>query len=177
MKITSGEYKGRCLKVAKSGIRPTKSIVRSAIFNVIGERVIDATVIDIFAGTGAIGIEALSRGAKFCVFIEKNPQTLLKNVERLNLWEKVRIIKQDFRPGLKKLKGMEFDIAFIDPPYRKEYLSEVLRLLHFLCIIKKGGLVVAEYSAFLPQSFPDGYCLLKTKKYGDTIVSFLELKE
>ncbi|MEO0138148.1 MAG: 16S rRNA (guanine(966)-N(2))-methyltransferase RsmD [candidate division WOR-3 bacterium] len=177
MKILTGIYKGRNIKTAPTGIRPTKAIVRAAVFNILGDLVIDASVLDIFAGTGAMGIEALSRGARFCVFIEKDPHVLFKNIKMLKLQKQVRVIKQDFRPGLKKIKDMNFDIVFIDPPYQRRYLTEVLKILLFLNLITKGSVVVAEYSGFNLPSIPEEYSIIKTKRYGETMVSFLKLKE
>jgi len=176
MKILTGSYKGKQLKVSKTGIRPTKAIVRSAIFNILREKINDASIIDIFAGTGAMGIEALSRGARFCIFIEKNPATLLKNIKALNLNDRTRVIKLDFRPGLKKLRGMQFDIVFIDPPYKTEYFNETLKLLYFYRLLKEESIVVVEYSHFNSGPTIEEYEIIKEKKYGDTIISFLKLK-
>jgi 16S rRNA (guanine966-N2)-methyltransferase len=176
MRINTGSYKGRRLKVSKTGIRPTKAIVRSAIFNILGEKINNAFVVDIFAGTGAMGIEALSRGARFCVFIEKYPFTLLKNIKEMDLDKRIKVIKLDFRPGLKKLRGTEFDIAFIDPPYKTEYLHEALELLYYYRLLKKDSIVVIEYAHFNPFLNLDEYNIIKEKRYGDTIVSFLKLK-
>lgn len=177
MKIIAGLNKGRYLKVAKSGIRPTKGIVRSAIFNILSRQIKNVCVIDIFAGTGALGIEALSRGARSCTFIENHPAVLIKNIKELNLQSKVKIIRQDFRPALKRLRKMKFDIAFIDPPYKKEYLAETLKLLCFYSLIAKNGIIVAEHTYFNRCTIPSEYIILKEKRYGDTLVSFLKLKD
>ncbi|MGQ9465342.1 MAG: 16S rRNA (guanine(966)-N(2))-methyltransferase RsmD [bacterium] len=176
MKIIAGLNKGRYLKVARSGMRPTKGIVRSAIFNVLGKKVNDAWIMDIFAGTGALGIEALSRGAKFCTFIENHPKMLIKNIKELGLTAKTEIIKKDFRPALKQLHKKKFDIIFIDPPYEKDYLIPAMKLLHLYSLIAKNGIVVAEHTHFNPCVFPSEYILLKEKRYGDTFVSFLTSK-
>lgn len=176
MRILTGSYKGKKLKVGKSGIRPTRALVRSAIFNILGEKINDAVVLDMFAGTGAMGIESLSRGARFCIFMEKNPTALLKNIKALDLNDRIKVIKLDFRPGLKKLRGMKFDLVFIDPPYRTEYLNEALELLYFYHLLKEESTIVIEYSYFNPCSIIEGYEIIKEKQYGDTIVSFLKLK-
>lgn len=177
MKIIAGLNKGKSLKVARSGIRPTKGIVRSAIFNILGKKVNDAWILDVFAGTGALGIEALSRGAKFCTFIENHPKILIKNIKELNLTAKTEIIRNDFRPALKQLRERKFDIIFIDPPYEKDYLTHAMKLLYIYSLIAKNGIVVAEHTHFNPCTFPSEYILLKEKRYGDTIVSSLTLKE
>ncbi len=176
MRILTGSYKGKILKGPKTGIRPTKAIVRSAIFNILGDVINDAIVIDIFAGTGAMGIEALSRGARFCIFIEKNPGVLLKNIKALDLNDRIKVIKQDFRPGLKKLRDMVFDVVFIDPPYRTGYLNEALKLLYFYNLLKEESIVVVEYSNFYPCAIDERYKVIKEKRYGNTLVSFLKIK-
>lgn len=177
MKIISGLNKGQYLKVTKTGIRPTKGIVRSAIFNILHEQVNNACVMDIFAGTGALGIESLSRGAKFCTFIENHPAILIENIKKLNLQAKTKIIKKDFRPALKQLRKKKFDIIFIDPPYKKNYLVQTLKLLCFYSLIAQNGIIVVEYSHLNPRAIPSEYIVLKEKRYGDTLVSFLALKE
>ena len=121
IRIAGGAYKGQRIKVPKKGIRPTKGLVREAIFNILGEKIKGAKVLDIFAGSGALGIEALSRGANSCVFIEKSPKTLLYNIEYFTLKTKTKVITGDFRAGLKKLKQQKFNIIFLDPPYQKNY--------------------------------------------------------
>ncbi len=160
----------------KKGVRPTKGIVRSAIFNILGEHIKNAWVIDIFAGSGALGIEALSCGAKFCVFVEREPMILLKNIKELGLQKKAKIIKQDFRPGLKRIKSMKFDIAFIDPPYKKSYANEALRLLYFYNLLNENSIVVVEHTHLKPLLIPEVYEIIKEKKYGNTSVTFLQLK-
>ncbi|MGB9720085.1 MAG: 16S rRNA (guanine(966)-N(2))-methyltransferase RsmD [bacterium] len=176
MKIIAGLNKGRYLKVAKSGMRPTRAIVRSAIFNILRDHICNANLIDIFAGTGALGLEALSQGAKSCVFVEKNPRILLNNIKHLKLQKKIQVIKQDFRPALKYLRGEKFDIAFIDPPYKGEFVSETLKLICFYQLIEEQGIIVAEYARFNRLVIPQEYIVLKEKRYGDTSVSFLKLK-
>ncbi|MEO0205507.1 MAG: 16S rRNA (guanine(966)-N(2))-methyltransferase RsmD [candidate division WOR-3 bacterium] len=176
MKILAGSNKGRYLKVAKTGIRPTKAIVRSAIFNILRDCIYNADVIDIFAGTGALGIEALSQGARTCVFIEQNPKVLLENIKQLKIQKEIQVIRQDFRPALKKLLGKKFDIAFIDPPYKKGFLVETLRLIYFYGLMRREGIIVAEYPYFNRLVIPQEFIVLKEKKYGDTLLSFLRLK-
>jgi 16S rRNA (guanine(966)-N(2))-methyltransferase RsmD len=173
MKILAGSNKGRYLKVARSGMRPTKAIVRSAIFNILNTKIDNAKIIDIFAGTGALGIESLSRGAQFCVFIENHPAALIENIRKLNLRTSTMVIKQDFRPALKRLHGMKFDIAFIDPPYKTEFILETLRLLYFYELLTDEGIVIAEYTHFNRLTKPEEYITLREKRYGDTLISFL----
>ena len=93
MRIVGGAFNRRALKVPKKGVRPTKGIVRGAIFNIIGEMVVNAEVLDIFAGSGVLGIEALSRGARHCVFIEKNARILRLNISDLMIEKETQEIR------------------------------------------------------------------------------------
>uniref|UniRef100_A0A7C4TAZ7 16S rRNA (Guanine(966)-N(2))-methyltransferase RsmD n=1 Tax=candidate division WOR-3 bacterium TaxID=2052148 RepID=A0A7C4TAZ7_UNCW3 len=174
MKVTAGLKKGQILKVSKRGIRPTRGIIRQAIFNIIGERIQDALVLDLFAGTGAFGIEALSRGARDCIFIDKEPAIIIKNIQRLKLQTCSRIIAKDFRPALKKLKNNEFDIIFIDPPYNTDYLPTALKLIQNLRLLKDNGIIITERRAGIIYKIPENYRIVKEKKYGDTEVDFIE---
>ena len=117
MRIVGGTWKGRNIKVPKKGTRPTKGIVRGAIFDVIGDKIAQAEVLDIYAGSGALGLEAISRGAKSCTFVEKLPDVLFHNIKTFSPRQSVVVLSNDFRPALKKLKDQEFDVIFADPPY------------------------------------------------------------
>lgn len=173
MRIVGGKAKGRRLKVSKKGTRPTKGIVREAILNIIRSIVHESHVLDIFAGSGALGIEALSCGAKHCVFIEKNPKALIGNIARLSLGESALVISTDFRAGMKKLKGQEFDIIFLDPPYSKRYVEKVIGLIAQQHLLKSGGIIVAEHDPEEEFAVPEGYSIQQQKRYGDTKVTFL----
>ncbi len=174
-RISAGKNRGKRLSVARAGIRPTRGIIRSAIFNMLGETIANAAVLDIFAGTGALGIEALARGAQFCVFVDNHCATLIKNVRNLDLQDKILIISQDFRPALKRLRSRKFDIVFIDPPYMKPYLNEALNLLSFYELVAENSIVIAEHTHFNRCIVPVEYTIIKEKRYGDTLVSFLSL--
>jgi 16S rRNA (guanine966-N2)-methyltransferase len=174
MRIVGGENKGRRIKVPKKGIRPTKGIVRGAIFNIIGGRINNANILDIFAGSGALGLEAISRGAKSCIFIEKKPKFLFENIKYFSCHDKkIEVIIGDFRLGLRKLKGKEFDIIFVDPPYQRNYIQTTLNLISKNQFLKESGMIVAEHHYEKRLSLPEGFSILKKKKYGDTVVSFI----
>jgi 16S rRNA (guanine(966)-N(2))-methyltransferase RsmD len=174
MRIVGGTWRGRFIKVPKKGIRPTKGIVRGAIFDIIGAGVKQAEVLDIFAGSGALGLEALSRGAKTCTFIETAPQCLFHNIESFDIKKEVKVLTKDFRPALKKLKKMQFDLIFADPPYRKQYATNTVSLIAQHRILRNGGMIVLEHSPGKDISFPEPFSVFKQKKYGGTMISFLE---
>ena len=173
MRIVGGHAKGRRLKVSKKGIRPTKGIVREAIFNIINPFVYDSHVLDIFAGSGALGIEALSRGAKYCVFIEKKTKALAENIAQLSMKESTHVVRADFRSGLRQLKGQQFDIIFLDPPYSKHYVEKGITIIAKQQLLRKDGIIVAEHAPEESFTVPEDYVLYKQKQYGDTCVTLL----
>lgn len=173
MRITGGEFKGRVIKIPK-GIRPTQDKVREAIFNILGDRVKDARFLDLFAGSGAIGIEALSRSAKEVVFVEKSGRILrvlkdnLKSldlpVSRRECEDKIRIIGKDVlkivdRTDILSIKG--YDIVFADPPYNRGFISKLIPLL------PSSSIIILEHSK--REEISGG----KDYRFGDTILTFL----
>ncbi len=174
MRIVGGKSKGRRIKVPKKGTRPTKGIVRGAIFNIIGAKICAAEVLDIFAGSGALGLEAISRGAKSCVFIETNPKSLFENIKNLYAHDQqIKVIKNDFRFGLKILNNRQFDIIFIDPPYYKNYLQKTIELIAFYQLLKHNGIAVLEHHFTERLILPEAFSLYKQKKYGETMLTFI----
>lgn len=174
MRIVGGKNKGRSLKVAKKGTRPTKAIVRESIFNILGHKVVNARILDIFAGSGALGIEAICRGASKCVFIETHARILTENIERFAIKEKCEILKYDFRRGLKKLKGRKFDIVFLDPPYHFGYADKTLVLLKDCGLA--DGIIVVEHHADETVNITRKWEMINHKKYGDTAITIIDSK-
>lgn len=173
MKIIAGLNKGRHLKVSKKGIRPTKAIVREAIFDILGNRIADAKVLDIFAGSGALGIEAICRGAKSCIFIEKSPRILLENIKNFSLADKTKVIIGDFRAGLRKLKNNQFTIIFVDPPYKKGYVITTLDLIAKYKLLYLDGIIMVEHSSLNKFELSENFSIYKQKHYGETAISFI----
>ena len=168
MRVVAGELGGRRL-VAPEGIstRPTTDRVREAIFNSLGSAGVleGALVADLFAGSGAIGIEALSRGAEHCVFVERDRQALHaldENIDALDLSSRVKVLAADAGSVVGRL---DVDIVFADPPYDFDGWDRLLGSM-------SAGLVVAESGAEIEA--PDGWMAIRTKKYGRTRVTFLE---
>ena len=185
MRIIGGTAKGRRLQTpSKSSagpsgsllIRPTADRAREALFSIIGNAVEGAAVLDLFAGTGALGLEALSRGAQSAVFVDKSSRSIeliKKNIELCGFSDKTFIIKRDLAKSLssleKLLPGKEFSMIFIDPPYRKALCLKILRELSSGNILASSGLVVAEDDSGneLPESV-GSLILIDRRKYGDT---------
>ncbi len=177
MRIIAGSLKGRTLAPVKGRIRPTAAKVREAIFNIIGEAVREARVLDLFAGTGALGIEALSRGARDAVFVEEDTpalKVLRRNLETLGLEDRSRVLPLSVNAALKKLatQGEAFGLVFLDPPYGRDAAAATLRSLAASCLLQVRAWVVAEHSRreTLPEAI-DSLALYRLRRYGDTQVA------
>jgi len=161
-------------------VRPTTDYLREAIFNILAGCVEGAVVLDLFAGTGSLGIEALSRGASSAVFIEKSPQairTLLRNISTFSLEKRCTVKRRDVLRGLDylKSKGRGFDLVFVDPPYDHGLVEPTLQLLDRAECVAEGGLVVVEHS--LVEKLPEkvaGFKPIDQRQQGKTLVSFIE---
>ena len=152
MKITSGKYKYRKLEVPQ-GIRPTTEKVREAVFSMVQARLPGAAVLDLFAGSGAMGLEALSRGAERCWFCESNranQKILASNIAHCGAGPEAVVIGKDFRSAIEDLSaaepGLKLDVAIMDPPYdRKGYYGTAMMLLQEYGLLDEGSVVVAEH--------------------------------
>lgn len=173
MRIVAGKYKGKRLKVPKKGVRPTRAIVREAIFDVIGSKIKASSVIDIFAGSGALGLEALSRGAEHCTFVEHQPAILLENISALRERGSSQVFRTDFRAALSKVRKQKYDVIFLDPPYRKNLVEKSLFLICKYALLHDRGIIVVEHAPNELYEIPKDLTVLKRKNYGDTTVSFL----
>lgn len=182
MRIVGGIKKGRRLASFKTSvIRPTSDKVRGAIFNVLGQ---DLTgfkrALDLFAGTGAMGIEALSRGVKEIVLADKDPLSIAvikKNLKICGFEKEARVLRKDAIGVLKHLKrtGEVFDLIFIDAPYGAAHLvNSALKEIRDHVILDKDGVVVCEVGKYSDKIMFEGYSVKKEKVYGDTIVYFLK---
>jgi RNA methyltransferase, rsmD family len=176
MKINSGKFKYRKIEVPET-TRPTTEKVREAVFSMLIGRVEGATVLDLFAGSGSLGLEALSRGAEHCVFNEgdrKNCKILKNNVENCKAQEISSIYNNDFRKAL-VLANREFNIIFVDPPYREGYYGEVFELIEEYGLLADDGVVVVEHLNDNQLSDNMGsFVKTKGKRYGTIAIDFFE---
>ncbi len=177
--VFSGSLKGIPLFSSKgTAIRPTSGKVREAVFNILSSRVLSAGVLDLFAGSGALGIEALSRGAQRAVFIDVAPNAvsiIRKNLKRCNLEDRSEVFRRDICVNLNCLTRYpdSFDLVFMDPPYHQGMVLPALKNLKQSPALRTGALVVVEHGAKDPTE-QAGYRLVDRRKYGKTLVSFLE---
>jgi 16S rRNA (guanine(966)-N(2))-methyltransferase RsmD len=176
LRIVAGKWRGRPLRAPKGlAVRPTSDRVREAIFDILGEEVAGAAVLDLFAGSGALGLEALSRGASRGVFVESDPAAyafLRKNIESLGA-EEAESCLLDYRKALRRLRArsMRFDLVFLDPPYGRGLAADSAAGLSRAALVRQGGTVVVEEAIRAPEAaFPEAWAISADRRYGDTRV-------
>ncbi len=180
MRVIAGSAGGVRLAVPSRGVRPTMDRVKAAIFSSLGEAIIGARVLDLFAGSGALGIEALSRGATCVIFVEdhrESVEAIEKNLAKTKL--NGRVQRQDVFDFLRpRLNTGKYEIIFADPPYEKDahgerYTEKLMRSESLPQLLEVGGIFVLEKSP--GEALPDVECwrVLRRKKYGATEVVFL----
>ncbi len=187
MRVIAGDARGRQLLAPKNlRVRPTADRVKEALFSILLSRLGELSgmrVLDIFAGTGNLGIEALSRGAEHAVFIDSHrdsAETIRRNLEITRYASKARVVVQEAAAALKWLSRGEapFHLVFLDPPYSEGHTQRLLELLSTSPLIDEGSTVVAEFSA--KEEIPCSFGRLKESErriYGDTALSFLTIPD
>jgi 16S rRNA (guanine966-N2)-methyltransferase len=159
-------------------LRPTSGLVREAIFNILGARVDDARVLDLYAGTGALGIEALSRGAAHATFVEGEAacvQAISQSLARAGFTDAATVLRGRLPAALKSVAG-PFDIVLMDPPYNDPDAESVL--LQVAQLVAENGAVVYEHaSRYNPPERPSGLNLTERRVYGDSAVAFYAIQE
>jgi len=179
MRIVAGTFRGRHLNSPRgASIRPTTDRVREAIFSIIASRLCDAHVLDLFAGTGALGLEALSRGAARAVFVDQSPEAvrlIRANIELCGAGDRAEVIHASVKQAIRRLglKGDAFHLIFMDPPYGQGFLEENLPLLGG--VARCGVLVVAEHDKKdVLSDRLEQWLKIEERRYGDTSISFFE---
>jgi 16S rRNA (guanine966-N2)-methyltransferase len=183
MRIISGTSKGRRLATPPGrGIRPTSDRVKGSIFNSLGGDVAGKRVLDLFAGTGNLGCEALSRGAQRVVFVEKGKHALRvinKNLLVCGLHVSAEILNTDVNRAIRILyeRGEVFDLLLMDPPYRQGFVQSTLRELETRPIYDEESILVVQHDRREPLPDISGrWTILRQRRMGDTLTSFLRLK-
>lgn len=180
MRIITGSAKGVKLNAPRGlGTRPTTDRVKESVFNILGDIVVDAKVLDIFAGTGNLGLEALSRGAAAAVFIDNSIESINSikaNAQHTKLNEHAEIYKNDVIRALDRFveTSRSFDLIFCDPPYNQGLIHLVLEKIARSSILNPGGILVMEHSKH--EKIADEYNTLqlrRVERYGETLISFL----
>ncbi len=174
LRIIGGSFKGRLIKAPEGArTRPTSSRVREAVFDILAPRIRGARFLDLYAGSGAIGIEALSRGASFSVFVESDRGTarlLNENILKLGIESSSGVMQMPAEKALRKLAGLSpgFDIIFMDPPYRNDQREKLLDLLFESDILERDALVVIEHATRTKPGLPASFREIKSYVYGDS---------
>jgi len=183
MRVIAGEAKGRRLKMlSHGGIRPTSDRVKESLFDIIGGRACGARILDLFAGTGNLGIEALSRGASFAIFVEKTKKAaalIRENLTLTGLIARAEVWQTDAKAALPSLCSREcfFDLIFLDPPYGYQFTGEVIDALTRGRLVASSGLVIFEHHKKdrLLQGTMDLH-RVDERKFGDTVLTFFQQK-
>ena len=179
MKIISGLYKGRKIEGYDiDGTRPTMERVKESLFATIQNDIPDSIVLDLFSGSGNLGIEALSQGAKYAYLVDYNSKAvkvIKNNIENIKI-TKCEVINMDYQKALKYLheNNVKLDIIFLDPPYNTNYIEKSIVLIHAMDLLAPNGIIICESDSLDRISFPEVYKIAKEKKYGDKWVVILK---
>lgn len=181
MKVISGTLKGRNISGYNiEGTRPTMDRVKESLFAMIQENIKNSTVLDLFAGSGQLGIEAISNGSSICYFIDNNKEVikiLNKNITNLNIKDKSIIILSDWKKALNNFsdKQIKFDLIFIDPPYDYDVYEKILQKVSDLNLLTKNGLIVLEHHNLKLKDTYNNLTLYKEKKYGSKSINIYKI--
>lgn len=184
MRVISGRARGLKLNTPKNeDVRPTTDRVKESLFNIINSYVLDSNVLDLFAGTGSLGIECLSRGANKCVFVDKSKESMSivkSNIKKAKVENESITLNTDFKNAIISLgnKGEKFNIIFMDPPYYKNMFFDALSLVDENNLLDEDGIIVVEHDTV--DGFPENVGRLyknRDKKYGKTTLTFYKMEE
>lgn len=178
MKVISGTLKGRKIDGYNlDGTRPTMDRVKESLFAMIQNYIGESICLDLFAGSGNLGIEAISEGATFVYFNDNNKkavEVIKKNIKNFNILEKSEILNMSHKKALNELTGKKIDIIFLDPPYKTNYIEESIKLIDSNDLLSDNGIIVCESSDLNKIIYTDNFQVLKEKRYGDKWVVILE---
>lgn len=181
MRIISGKARGTKLYTLEGlETRPTLDRVKESIFNIIQNEIENSVVLDLFAGSGAIGLEMLSRGAKKAVLCDKSKdaiEIIKKNIEKTHMKESVELYNLDYKECIKKIQNQKFDLIYIDPPYNTNFISQALKEIVELDIMKKESIVILETDdeiRILREIENINIEVIDKRKYGRATVIFLK---
>lgn len=177
MKVISGTLKGRNIEGYNiDGTRPTMDRVKESLFAMIQDYIKDSIVLDLFAGSGQLGIEAISNGAKLCYFTDHNNEVikvLNKNMDNLNIKDRSKVILTDWKKFLNDCanKNIKFDLIFVDPPYDYDVYEKILEKVSTLHLLNENGLIILEHHNLKFKDSYNNLVLYKEKEYGNKSVN------
>ena len=179
MKVISGIYKGRNIEgFTMNGTRPTMERVKESLFAMIQDYLEDSTVLDLFSGSGNLGIEALSEGAAYAYLVDHHKiayETIKKNLKNIGI-ENAKSYLLDYLKALKLFQeeNITFDIIFLDPPYDTDYIEKSLKKIKEYQLLKKNGIIVCESNSLDKIVYEDMYTMIKNRQYGDKNIVILK---
>lgn len=176
MKIISGKYKGRNIEgFTIDGTRPTMDRVKESLFAMIQSYIDEANVLDLFSGSGNLALEALSEGAKSITLVDSNYKAIKvinNNLKNIGIND-AKVLNMDYKKAIEVLDE-KFDIIFLDPPYKTNYIEESIKLISKYNILSNNGIIVCESDSLDKIVYDDNYKSIKDKKYGDKYVVILK---
>lgn len=177
IRIISGKYGKRIIKAPDNGItHPMSERIRNSLFNIIGDEIVGANILDAFAGSGSLGFEAISRGAAHASFIENDRvayQTLIDNIEVINVRKKCSTFFMDLNTYIAKNSNIQYDVIFTDPPYDNLQLSTISRLVK---ILSPNGIMILSYPGRGEIPPVDGIVVVDNRSYGTAALAFYRKK-
>ena len=182
--IIAGSLRGKKIKSLPGlATRPLLGRIKKSLFDILGDRVINASFLDLFAGTGSVGIEALSRGARHVVFVEKEPglaRLIRENLRKCELEKKAKVMETDVlnydKAGAKFFLLEQFDLIFVGPPYKLNLIRNTLDLIRRSRLLKKNGWVICQHHFKQEVPEKDGLLsLFRKERYGKTVMSFYKI--
>lgn len=177
MKIISGKYKGRNIEgFTIDGTRPTMDRVKESLFAMIQNYIAESSVLDLFSGSGNLALEALSEGANSAVLVDSNykaVKVIENNIRNISI-ENTRVLNMDYKKAIEYLKDEKFDVIFLDPPYKTDYIEHSIELISKYNILSDNGIIVCESDNLDKIIYSDEYKCIKDKKYGDKYIVILK---
>jgi len=177
MRVIAGSARGTKLFCPDGlSIRPTHDRVKEAVFSMLGDRIVGARILDLFAGTGALGIEALSRGDEYVTFVDASPRSLkavTQNLEKTHLTQQACLVQSDFLCFLNDTSE-SYDLIFLDPPYNEGYMEKILKTVAARNLLAEDGVIYCEFDGDAPALPQNAYHIMREKKYGRARILLLQ---
>ena len=170
MRFITGKFRGQKIDIPKSNIRPTMDKVREAVFSMIRDKIANSVVLDLYAGSGSFGLEAISEGAKICHFVDNSfnaTRCIKRNLNKFGITNNVKIFESSVLSFINRCDSDYYDIVFVDPPYNAKVISKIVKAISEQNILKSDGVIVAECRMDEDLSKIKDR-IVKSKTYGDT---------
>lgn len=177
MRVIAGKYKGRTLFSPKDqSIRPTTDRIKENVFNLLQNRISGSRFLDLFGGSGAMTVEALSRGAACAVTVDASRDSIAlikKNFHKVGVGSEAELLELTYDIALKRLAGRSFDLIYLDPPYRAPYVKDIFESIASHRLLSDEGVVVYEHATEIAFSLPEGWVSADSRKYGSVTIEVL----